>query len=67
LQAFSICIALVDGLISNELSGSRNHIEGKNPRETVLVQTDEPKGFGKLEDVPATYVACPPHSPVGRV
>ncbi|QCE09188.1 uncharacterized protein LOC114185883 [Vigna unguiculata] len=67
LQAFSICIALVDGLISYELSGSRNYIEGKNPRETGLVQTDELKAFGKLEDVPATYVAYPPHSPVGRV
>jgi len=57
----------VDGLISYELSGSRNYIEGKNPRETGLVQTDELKAFGKLEDVPATYVAYPPHSPVGRV
>ncbi|KAG2371284.1 hypothetical protein LR48_Vigan05g193100 [Vigna angularis] len=67
LQAFSICIALVDGLISYELSGSRNYIEGKNSRETGLVETDELKAFGKLEDVPATYVAYPPHSPVGRV
>ncbi|KAG4380892.1 hypothetical protein JHK82_041279 [Glycine max] len=67
LQAFSICIALVDGLISYELSGSRNHIEGKNSRETLLVQTDELKAFGKLEDIPASYVAYPPLSPVGRV
>jgi len=66
LQALSICIALVDGLISNELSGSRNQIEGKNPRGTVLVQTDETKAFRKLEDTPTTYVAYPPHSPVGR-
>ncbi|KAK6646098.1 hypothetical protein PHAVU_L008743 [Phaseolus vulgaris] len=67
LQAFSICISLVDGLISYELSGSRNYMEGKNPRETVLVQTDELKASGKSEDIPATYVAYPPHSPVGRV
>ena len=67
LQAFSICIALVDGLISYELSGSRNYIEGKNSRETLLVQTDELKAFGKLEDIPASYVAYPPLSPVGRV
>ncbi|XP_029128746.1 uncharacterized protein LOC109806379 isoform X2 [Cajanus cajan] len=67
LQAFSICIALVDGLISCELSGSRNYIEGKNPRETLLVQTDELKAFGKIEDIPASYVAYPPLSPVGRV
>ncbi|CAJ1955652.1 unnamed protein product [Sphenostylis stenocarpa] len=66
LQAFSICITLVDGLISYEL-GSRNYVEGKNPRETLLVQTDELKAFGKLEDIPATYVAYPPLSPVGRV
>ncbi|TKY48385.1 hypothetical protein E2542_SST25803 [Spatholobus suberectus] len=67
LQAFSICIALVDGLISYELSGSRNYVEGKNPRETLLVQTDELKAFGKYEDIPASYVAYPPLSPVGRV
>lgn len=66
LQAFSICIALVDGLISYELSGSRNSVEGKNPRETLLVQTDELKAFGKFEDIPASYVAYPPLSPVGR-
>ncbi|TKY57517.1 hypothetical protein E2542_SST21968 [Spatholobus suberectus] len=67
LQAFSICIALVDGWISYELSGSRNYIEGKNPRETLLVQTDELKAFGKFEDIPASYVAYPPLSPIGRV
>ncbi|KAK7342496.1 hypothetical protein VNO80_25451 [Phaseolus coccineus] len=33
LQAFSICIALVDGLISYELSGSRNYIVGKKSEE----------------------------------
>ncbi|KAL2332164.1 hypothetical protein Fmac_019745 [Flemingia macrophylla] len=67
LQAFSICVALVDGRISHELFGSRNYIEGKNPRETLLVQTDELKALGKIEDIPASYVAYPPLSPVGRV
>ncbi|XP_061337946.1 uncharacterized protein LOC133284853 [Gastrolobium bilobum] len=67
LQAFSICIALVDGKIPYELSESRNSIQGKNLRETLLVQTDELKAFGKFEDIPASYVAYPPHSPVGRV
>lgn len=67
MQAFSISIALVDDLISHELSGSRNYIEEKNPRETLLVQTDEVKAFGKVEDIPASYVAYPPLSPVGRV
>ncbi|KAK7325032.1 hypothetical protein VNO77_29061 [Canavalia gladiata] len=67
LQAFSICIALVDGMIPYELTGSENYIEGKNSRESLLVQTDELKGFGKIEDIPASYVAYPPLSPVGRV
>ncbi|RDX86118.1 hypothetical protein CR513_32584, partial [Mucuna pruriens] len=67
LQAFSICIALVDGLISYELSGSRNYMEGKSPRETPLVQTDEFEAFGKFEDIPASYVAYPPLSPVSRL
>ncbi|KAK7272046.1 hypothetical protein RJT34_28409 [Clitoria ternatea] len=67
LQAFSICIALVDGMIPCELSGSTNYIEEKNPRETIMVQTDELKAFGKFEDIPASYVAYPPVSPVGRV
>ncbi|XP_027354776.1 uncharacterized protein LOC113864824 isoform X2 [Abrus precatorius] len=39
LQAFSICIALVESKMSYELSGSRNSIEGKNTRETLLVQS----------------------------
>ncbi|BAT80446.1 hypothetical protein VIGAN_03002600, partial [Vigna angularis var. angularis] len=44
LQAFSICIALVDGLISYELSGSRNYIEGKNSRSEAspLQRSKEP-------------------------
>lgn len=66
LQAFFICLALVDGKILYEHSGSRNSIEGKNPRETALMQTDELRVFGKFEDISASYVAYPPHSPVGR-
>ncbi|KAJ1421987.1 hypothetical protein SESBI_13315 [Sesbania bispinosa] len=67
LQAFAICIALVDSKMPYELSGSRNSIEAKNPRETLLVQSEELKAFGKLEDIPASYVSYPPLSPVGRV
>ncbi|PNY05253.1 hypothetical protein L195_g001697 [Trifolium pratense] len=52
LQAFSICIAMVDGKLPHELSGSRNFIEGKDRRESA--------------DIPASYVAYPPVSPVGR-
>jgi hypothetical protein len=69
LQAFAICIALVDSKMPCELSGSRNSIEEKNPKETLLVQTAKLKAFGKLEDIhiPASYVSYPPVSPVGRV
>ncbi|KAL1361816.1 hypothetical protein HN51_010137 [Arachis hypogaea] len=70
LQAFSICIALMKSKmpVPYELSGSRSSIEGKIPRETtLLVQNEELKAFGKLEDIPASYVSYPPHSPVGRV
>lgn len=69
LQAFAICIALVDSKMPCELSGSRNSIEEKNPKETLLVQTAKLKAFGKLENIhiPASYVSYPPVSPVGRV
>lgn len=49
------------------LSGSRNSIEGKIPRETLVAQTEELEAFGKLEDIPASFVSYPPVSPVGRV
>ncbi|CAI8594272.1 unnamed protein product [Vicia faba] len=55
LQAFAICIALVDSKMPCELSGTRKS------------QTKELKAFGKLEDIPTSYVSNPPVSPVGRV
>ncbi|KAL5078411.1 hypothetical protein RYX36_017395 [Vicia faba] len=55
LQAFAICIALVDSKMPCELSGTRKS------------QTEELKAFGKLEDIPTSYVSNPPVSPVGRV
>ncbi|XP_045826665.1 uncharacterized protein LOC123918629 [Trifolium pratense] len=67
LQAFAICIALVDSKMPCELSGSRNSIEDKIPKETLSVRTEELKVFGKLKDIPASYVSYPPVSPVGRV
>ncbi|CAK8536057.1 unnamed protein product [Lathyrus sativus] len=68
LQAFSICIAMLDGKLPCELSGSRNSIEGTNRRQSQLVQTDDSKmAHGKSEDIPASYVAYPPISPAGRV
>lgn len=58
---------MVDGKLPYENSGSRNSIEGNNWRESVSVQTDELKAHGKFEDIPGSYVAYPPVSPVGRV
>ncbi|CAI8610496.1 unnamed protein product [Vicia faba] len=54
LQAFAICIALVDSKMPCELSGTRKS------------QTEELKAFGKLEDIPTSYVSNPPVSPVGN-
>ncbi|XP_054813005.1 uncharacterized protein LOC129313711 [Prosopis cineraria] len=67
LQAFSICIALMDSKMPHELSGSRNPVEGKTPRETLSMQNDGIKVLRKLEDIPAIYISYPPLSPVGRV
>ncbi|OIW05734.1 hypothetical protein TanjilG_23520 [Lupinus angustifolius] len=41
LQAFSICIALVDSKTPNDLSGSINSTEDKNQWETLLMQAKE--------------------------
>ncbi|KAJ7947569.1 DUF3527 domain protein [Quillaja saponaria] len=68
LQAFSICIAVLDGKNPNEISQSGDTIEGKTLRETISMQTDGIRAFSKLEgDIPASYVSYPPLSPVGRV
>ncbi|XP_058748845.1 uncharacterized protein LOC131621824 [Vicia villosa] len=67
LQAFSICIAMLDGKLPCELSGSRNSIEGTNRRQSQLIQTDDSKDHSKFEGIPANYVAYPPISPAGRV
>ncbi|XP_057730950.1 uncharacterized protein LOC130946291 [Arachis stenosperma] len=67
LQAFSVCISLVDGRMPYELCRSRDSTGVKNLREMMLAQTEELKAFGTSEDTPASYVAYPPLSPVGRV
>ncbi|MED6119050.1 hypothetical protein PIB30_008272 [Stylosanthes scabra] len=67
LQAFSVCISLVDGRMPYELCRSRDSVGVKNLREMMLAQTEELKAFGTPEDTPASYVAYPPLSPVGRV
>ncbi|KAI4322102.1 hypothetical protein L6164_021822 [Bauhinia variegata] len=45
LQAFSICIALVDRKIPHGLSESKNSIEGKIPTDALFMQTHESKAF----------------------
>lgn len=53
--------------MSYELSGSRDSMEVKTPRETLSMQNDGTKVLRKLEDIPASYISYPPLSPVGRV
>ncbi|KAJ0083354.1 hypothetical protein Patl1_31211 [Pistacia atlantica] len=68
LQAFSICIAVLDCRKPCEFSESRNIFEQKAYGETVLVQNDGTRVSDRNEgEVPARYLSYPPHSPVGRV
>lgn len=68
LQAFSICIAVLDGRKACEFSESSNLFEEKASTETVLVPNDGKKAPAQTEgEVPARYVSYPPLSPVGRV
>ncbi|XP_044504711.1 uncharacterized protein LOC123224970 [Mangifera indica] len=68
LQAFSICIAILDSRKQCESSESRNIFEQKTCGETVLVQNDGTTVSAQNEgEVPARYISYPPHSPVGRV
>lgn len=69
LQAFSICMALMDSKMPYELSGSQNSVEAKTPRprEALPMQSDGIKVLRKLEDIPTSYISYPPLSPVGRV
>ncbi|KDP46580.1 hypothetical protein JCGZ_08552 [Jatropha curcas] len=68
LQAFSLCIAVLDSKKLCEVSDSGNLFEGKTSLETMLSENDGIKApNGNDGEVPARYVSYPPHSPVGRV
>lgn len=67
LQAFSICIAVLDSKKPFELSEPSNSIEEKTLEETISMQTDRIRAPNRVEEVSARYVSYPPLSPVGRV
>lgn len=67
LQAFSICIAVLDSKKPCELSEPSESHEEKTPGETISMQTDRIRGPNRAEEVPGRYVSYPPVSPVGRV
>ncbi|XP_002520458.2 uncharacterized protein LOC8279798 [Ricinus communis] len=69
LQAFSLCIAVLDSKRLCETLESSNLNEGKTSLETILAQNDGIRVApnGNDGEVPARYVSNPPHSPVGRV
>lgn len=68
LQAFSICIAVLDSWNLCEFSESRNSLEEKTSGESILMQNDGLSAPNRTEgEVPARYVSYPPLSPAGRV
>ncbi|KAM1276845.1 hypothetical protein ACFX13_030013 [Malus domestica] len=68
LQAFSICIAVLDSRNLCEFSVSRNSLQEKTFGETMLMQNDGLSLPDRTEgEVPARYSSYPPLSPVGRV
>lgn len=67
LQAFSICIAILNGLKPAEFSELTHFFEKKLAEETTLPTTDGANVSNRdLEEIPACFVACPPGSPVAR-
>ncbi|WCJ20409.1 hypothetical protein M5689_002642 [Euphorbia peplus] len=68
LQAFSLCIAVLDSKKASEISESSNLSEEKTSLEAIFAQNDAvraPNGSGDADI--ARFVSYPPHSPVGRV
>lgn len=68
LQAFSICLAMIDCKNSSELSESSILFEAKTSGESKLMHNDRlwTTNLGERED-PAEHISCPPLSPFGRV
>ncbi|CAL1402164.1 unnamed protein product [Linum trigynum] len=68
LQAFALCIAVVDGKKLIEVEESCSSLEGKATLDALLAQNDAwTGGPGIGGEIPARYVSYPPVSPVGRV
>ncbi|KAG2670045.1 hypothetical protein I3760_14G065300 [Carya illinoinensis] len=67
LQAFSICIAVLDSTKPCELSLPRDSIKEKTWEETRLIPSERIRTPNRIEVVPARYASYPPLSPVGRV
>lgn len=67
LQAFSICIAVLDSKKPCELSEQSVSFEEKTLGETTSMQNDRLTASNRIEEVPARYASYPPLSPVGRV
>ncbi|KAM7257278.1 hypothetical protein ACFE04_013019 [Oxalis oulophora] len=68
LQAFSICIAVIESRKPWELFDSSNISEGKTSAEPQNKGRRDPSSNRAEGDIPpARYVSCPPHSPIGRV
>nr|XP_027109665.1 uncharacterized protein LOC113729588 isoform X1 [Coffea arabica] len=68
LQAFSICIAYLNGFQPAKFSEFGYLSENKSSEERTFSETDEPKVFnGDQQEYPASNIYHPPVSPVGRV
>lgn len=68
LQAFSICIAHLNGLQPAKFSEFGYFSENKSSEESALSETDEPKVVNRdQEEYPASKISHPAVSPVGRV
>lgn len=66
LQAFSICIAVLDSKKLCELSESSDSFEEKTSEETISLQKDGIRASSRIEEFLAEYGSNPPISPVGR-
>ncbi|XAR58944.1 hypothetical protein NMG60_11014537 [Bertholletia excelsa] len=68
LQAFSICIVIVNSRKPYELSELSKLFRDRCYEETTFPANDGIKGPGQvMPDAPASYASYPPVSPVGRV
>ncbi|CAK9187895.1 unnamed protein product [Ilex paraguariensis] len=69
LQAFSICIAVLNSRKPSELSVLRNLFEEKYSEETTLAENDgiTASERGVQMEIPANCASYPPLFPVGRV